>query len=109
MAPKWTHNERPIEESSKRMTFDSEESVDTTRIEKLNIENARFSDAGFYRCNSFTRNAHFVNVIPLQTRKATMNNTLGSTILYQVLEEENSRIEINCPLDISNPKAPVTW
>ena len=108
IGPKWTHNDQPIEEGSKRFAYTSEESVGIQRIEKITIGNVQIRDHGYYRCNSFTRNAHFLNVIPVHS--SYENITSGnSAIFFLEIKQENSRIEINCPLDIFNPDAPVTW
>lgn len=118
-APQWTHNDRPLEvdtaeeggEVPPRVSTDlTSESLQTSRLERLVITGVRLKDGGYYRCNSFSRRAHQVHVIPMTSRHSVDRGaTGGEAILYQQLENEHERIEIDCGLDIANPKSPVYW
>lgn len=120
-APQWTHNDRPLEvgtsseedeagQGGPRISTDlTSESLQTSRLERLVITGVRLKDGGYYRCNSFSRRAHQVHVIPMTSRHSVDSSTNGEVILYQQLENEHERIEIDCGLDIANPKSPVYW
>lgn len=113
-APQWTHNDRPLEvdtaEDGRRISTDlTSESLQTSRLERLLITGVRLKDGGYYRCNSFSRRAHKVHVIPMSSRHSVDSSTSGEATLYQQLENEHERIEIDCRLDIANPKSPVYW
>lgn len=111
-APQWTHNDRPLLLASGRMWSEpSSESLQTRRLERLVISSVRLSDGGYYRCNAFSRRAHLLHVIPLASRHRLESSTSGNeaVILYQVLQGEGQRVEIDCALEMSNPKSPVYW
>ncbi len=118
-APQWTHNDRPIDENSEnsgRISSEpSSESLATSRLERLAISGVRLADSGYYRCNAFSRRAHLLHVIPVPGSGSRHNSTSSTPsgreaeVLYQLLEAEHQKVQIDCALDIANPRSPVYW
>ena len=120
-APKWSHNDHKID--SNRIHYDYLDGTETNRLETITIDNVQYDDSGFYRCNSFSRRAHLVHVIAKHDPNLMLitsfehkringggdGNNEKNVRLFQVLERENSTIEIDCRLPIDNPNSPVYW
>ncbi len=94
-APKWTKNETPII-SSDRISFRNREGIQQTRIEILSVKQAIYDDSGFYRCNSFSRASHRLDVIPLQENKFRKDFSPQSEVAFEEIKEENSEIVLDC-------------
>ncbi|KAI2798583.1 hypothetical protein BLOT_010558 [Blomia tropicalis] len=117
-APKWSHNDHKID--SNRIHYDYLDGTETNRLETITIDNVQYDDSGFYRCNSFSRRAHLVHVIAKHDPNLMLitsfehkringggdGNNEKNVRLFQVLERENSTIEIDCRLPIDNPNSP---
>ncbi len=99
-APKWTKNDAPIISSS-RISLRNREGIQQTRIETLSVKEAIYDDSGFYRCNSFSRASHRLNVIPLQKNKFRKDFSPQPEVAFEVIKEENSQIVLDCS-NISN-------
>jgi hypothetical protein len=107
-APKWTKNETPIISSS-RISFRNREGIQQTRIETLSVKEAIYDDSGFYRCNSFSRASHRLDVIPLQENKLRKDFSPQSKVLFEEIKEENSQIVLDCSSISDSETAEFFW
>lgn len=104
--PDWSVNESQLDPDDHRIMFEHSEGRDTNRMETLIIANVRPSDQGYYRCNSFTRQAHFVHVLPADG-SIHAENGVSKTTVY--LEQENSTVHLECRASIDNPYSSIYW
>ena len=94
-APKWTKNDVGISETN-RISFERSVGMELTRIETLRVTNASAIDSGVYRCNSFSRAYHRIDVITSQPITSIPDSSTHSDIAYEEIKEEFSTIVLKC-------------
>lgn len=106
-APKWTKNELPISESN-RISFNNRIGIEMTRIEIITVTNASTDDSGLYRCNSFSRAFHRLDVIPSVSQ--TPEYLPDSDIVFEEIKEENSTVLLKCQMvSESDENTEILW
>ena len=107
-APKWTKNDIGVEESN-RISFDNKIGIEMTRIETLTVTSANANDSGYYRCNSFSRAYHRIDVITSQTITSIPESTTHSNVIFEEIKEEFSTIVLNCNLMSDSEDKEILW
>ncbi|CAG2108837.1 unnamed protein product, partial [Medioppia subpectinata] len=107
-APKWTHNELPVIES-KRITFNNRIGSEMTRIETMSVSNASVQDSGFYRCNSFSRSYHRLDVIPSQPTASTIDVIPKQHHNFEEIKEEYSTVVLKCDIISKSDTHEIFW
>ncbi|CAG2163595.1 unnamed protein product [Oppiella nova] len=64
--------------------------IQMTRIETIVVSNASAYDSGFYRCNSFSRNYHRLDVITSEPISSTADPIPEPNIAFEEIKEELS-------------------
>ena len=105
-APKWTLNDVPIEDT-KRVSYENNIGVEMTRIETLIVTNASGADSGSYRCNSFSRAYHRLDVITSQP--ITSEPSLDQRIIFEEIKEEFSTVVLNCNINAQSDESQILW
>lgn len=104
-SPRWTKNDRLIEENE-RVAIVHMLGAGQTRMLKLVVINASASDSGIYRCNSFSRSFHRIDIISDQKSYTTTKQS--ESILFEEIQQENSTVTLICPQSMNN-NAKVYW
>ena len=104
-APKWTKNDSPISDSN-RISYDNKIGIEMTRIEILIVTNASATDSGLYRCNSFSRAYHRLDVITSQPITTFSEPSVG--IAFEEIKEEQSTVTLQCKVT-SDSDTEIIW
>jgi hypothetical protein len=107
-APRWTKNDNTILMDS-RVNTKQMLGMQLTRIQVLKVENCSPEDTGTYRCNSFSRASHRIEVIATNLDVKKDEEESKKEKSYEVLEQENSEVTITCPSVGDNEVASVLW
>lgn len=110
--PKWTLNDRELKSNEfVRIQSNADDNL-ISKTEILIIDNVQRYHEGFYRCNQYSNNFHFVFVIRINEQQAIIHHPvlhpLSTDHNNEIKIKNNDSIKLECHL-IDNSSANINW
>lgn len=109
-APSWSLNDVQLKvHRNSRYKTDSIEGSSSSRMEQITIHNVGEDDEGYYRCNSDSRNSHFVNVLPQDSDKVIIERFNTTEKTFQNISQNQNVLVLKCSLPFEKSTSDIQW